>query len=144
MDEPTADPTPTTAPAGRSRHDPGLWRRGLLRRRARRNRRDHRGGCLRPDDGNPGLKQIDDPDIFISAATFAAIVLGMACSLAWGAVVGAVTRSTAATHDEQMFLVAIIAAAAAALLLMLVAQPLAGPIALLSIGLLHPHTLPSS
>lgn len=94
------------------------------------------GGVFGLMTGNAGLKQIDDAVIFMSAVTVAAVVFGMVCSEAWGAVIGAVTRSAAATHGASMFIVAIIGSAAAAVLLMLVAQPLAGPIALLSIGLI--------
>ncbi len=136
MDEPTDEPTGTTAELVQDSGSEVFYLAligaiaGMIA-----------GGVFGLITDNSGLKQIDNPIIFMSAVAVAAVVLGMLASEAWGAVIGAVTRSGAATHEDSMSLVAVIGSAAAAMLLILVAQPLAGPIALLSIVLATGLTL---
>ena len=141
MDEPTDEPTGTTAelvgPVATPDSGSGVFYLALIGAIAGMIA----GGVFGLITDNSGLKQIDNPIIFMSAVALAAVVLGMLASEAWGAVIGAVTRSGAATHEDSMSLVAVIGSAAAAMLLMLVAQPLAGPIALLSIVLATGLTL---
>ena len=96
MDEPTDEPTGTTAELVPQDSGSEVFYLALIGAIAGMIA----GGVFGLITDNSGLKQIDNPIIFMSAVAVAAVVLGMLASEAWGAVIGAVTRSGAATHEE--------------------------------------------
>jgi hypothetical protein len=93
------------------------------------------GGVVGLATDNAGLAAVDNTGLFLTAVAFAAVGMGSIVTFLWDALVGALTRNAPVDGLVASLVVTTLASAGAAVMFMLVAQSLAGPIALLSIGL---------